>query len=143
MSTRNEHQKASDVFRESEFVFGQKVSFTEAFPQIADIKIEVKRSGRGVDEWNKISSYEMKRLPGEYIDCTNPLCYNGGFSIGSILRDMVGNKLTEKTENAICQGNEGSLKGRRVYRRCLNFFQIKVSIEYKNEEATEANSNIQ
>ena len=38
---RDTRQKASDVFRETNFVFGNKVSFVEAFPQIEDIEVEV------------------------------------------------------------------------------------------------------
>jgi len=37
MSKRDERQKASEVFNEADFVFAQKVSFDEAFPQIEDV----------------------------------------------------------------------------------------------------------
>jgi len=135
MSKRDRRQKASDVFRESEFVFVQKVSFEEAFPEIKDLTVEVEESGHGVSEWNRKRTYRKQYFPGEYIDCSNPLCYNGGFSIGSILREMVRNRQTELETSKLCQGNEGSPKGRRIYRKCMNFFKIKVSIKYR--EASE------
>ena len=135
MSKRDRRQKASDVFRESEFVFAQKVSFEEAFPEIEDLTVEVEESGHGVSEWNRKRTYRKQNFPGEYIDCSNPLCYNGGFSIGSILREMVRNRQTELETSKLCQGNEGSPKGRRIYRKCMNFFKIKVSIKYR--EASE------
>ncbi len=67
----------------------------------------------------------------EYVDCSNTLCYNGGCSIGIILHRMVREKQTEFETSELCQGNEASAKGRRIYRKCYNFFKIKVSIKYK------------
>ncbi len=134
MSKRDERQKASDVFRESNFVFAKKVGFDEAFPEIEDLTVEVEESGHGIYEWNHKRSYGKHNFPGEYIDFSNPLCYKGGFSIGSILREMVRNKQTELETLELCQGNEGSPKGRRIYRKCANFFKIKVSIEYKKSK---------
>jgi len=129
---KGDRKKASDVFRESNFVFSQKVSFEEAFPEIADLKVIVEESGHGVREWNRVRHYG-KNI-GEYIDCSNPLCYNGGFSLGSILREMVRKRETHREETAICQGYEGSPKGRRKYRDCMNFFKITVDIQYKPNE---------
>jgi len=31
----------------------------------------------------------------------------------------------------LCQGYEGSPKGKKYYKKCLNQFKIKVSIKYK------------
>ncbi|AKI97035.1 hypothetical protein [Kosmotoga pacifica] len=136
MSKRDRRQKASDVFRESKFLYSKKVSFEEAFPEIEDLTVEVEETGHGVSELNRKRTYRKQYFPGEYIDCSNPLCYNGGFSIGSILREMVKKRQTELETLKLCQGHEGSPKGRRIYRKCMNFFKVKVSIKYKeaNEE---------
>lgn len=72
---------------------------------------------------------------GEYINCINPLCYNGGFSLGALLRYMVANGTTELDDHKICQGHEGSPKGRRNYGPCSNAFRVKVKIEYSPEES--------
>lgn len=40
-----DRKKASDVFRESEFLFGKKVPFKEAFPEITDLEIRCKETG--------------------------------------------------------------------------------------------------
>jgi hypothetical protein len=133
MLKRNERRKASDVFRENHFLFGKKVSFDEAFPGIEDLTVEVEESGDDVINRNRKSIYRKQYFPGEYIDCSNPLCYDGGFSIGEILREMVRDKQTELEKSMLCQGNEGSPKGRRIYKKCMNFFNIKVSIKYKVE----------
>ncbi|MFW6116131.1 MAG: hypothetical protein ACOC6F_00250 [bacterium] len=128
MARRDKRQKASDVFNETEFVFGRKVGFDEAFPQIHDVVVEVRERGDGV----RRSTKRVYRKPhiGEYIDCSNPVCYNGGFPIGRILRQMVKNRQTELETTERCQGYEGSPKGRRRYRDCFNSFEVRVSIEY-------------
>lgn len=126
-------QKASDVFRNSNFVFSSKTdSFDKAFPGISNIKVEIERSGDDVNDWNRKMTYSKDRFPGEYIDCNNSLCYNGGFSIGEIIRNMTMNKETTHESSKMCQGNEGSAKGRRIYRRCYNSFKIKVNTQYAN-----------
>ena len=130
---KNKIQKAQDVFNSSNFVFSKKTSsFDEAFPEIADITINILENGEGVNQYNKERTYPKQYLPGEYINCSNNLCYNGGFSIGNIIRDMIRNEQTELEISKLCQGNEGSPKGRRIYRKCLNFFKIKIKLKYKN-----------
>jgi len=122
--------KASDVFQKTEYVFSQKASFEEAFPEIEDVSVEVEESGQGVHKgFNKLT-YKKKYI-GEYINCSNPLCYNGGFSIGGILREMIRNNKVDLETTESCQGYEGSPKGRRRYKPCWNFFKVKVHIKYR------------
>ncbi len=129
MSKPDKRQKASDVFNQTNFVFADKVSFDEAFPEIEDVVVEVKEPGNILRRESK--GIHRKPYLGEYIDCSNPLCHNGGFSIGTILREMVRDRQTELETYKICQGAEGSRKGRRKYRDCMNFLEIRVSIKYR------------
>ena len=124
--------KASDVFRDTHYAFSQKVKFEEAFPDIDDITVDVEEKGYGVYGESNKRRYTRQYLPGEYVDCSNPSCYNGGFSIGQVLRDMVKNKQTDAEMSQICQGYEGSPKGKRRYRSCINSFTIKAHIVYKS-----------
>jgi hypothetical protein len=130
MSGRD-RMKASDVFRETAYVFSKKVPFEEAFPEIKDFRIEVQTLSEGSKFVDYISVYTMQNKPGEYIDCRNPLCYNGGFSIGQILREMVRKKQSDYEGSALCQGYEGSPKGRRQYRSCTSHWKVKVHVNYK------------
>ena len=129
MGKRDDRQKASDVFRNANFVFAQKVPFAEAFPEIEDVRIEVEIGYALSGNLKRV--YSGQHLPGEYVDCDNALCYNGGFSIGEVLRDMVGKREGDREGSTICRGYEGSPKGRRKYRDCFNFFRYKVHIEYR------------
>jgi len=131
MSERDKRKKALDVFKEANLFLAKKSSFDEAFPQIEDLTVRVKEDGHGVRELRKDLLYTKRNLPGEYINCSNPRCYNGGFSIGRLLRDMIYSKQTEQEKYEICQGYEGSPKGRRNYGPCDNSFLIKISIKYK------------
>ena len=110
---RDDSKKASDVFRDTNYLFSRKVGFDEAFPEIDDLKVVIEECGQGIHEWNRVRHYAMNI--GEYINCSNSLCYNGGFSLDRILREMIRNRETHKNETAIWQGYEGSPKGRRKY----------------------------
>lgn len=135
MGHRDQRMKASDVFRESNPAFSKKVSFEEAFPEIADIVIKISENGKdvynleqGVSEY----TYGIHNFPGEFVDCSNFLCYNGGISIGSLIHEMYRDRVTEIETSKLCRGYEGSPKGRRKYGRCLNFFKVKISITYRD-----------
>ena len=138
MGERGRRDKASDVFGKSELVFSKKGAFGEAFPQIKDLTIEVRQTGKFRFGREQTRVYTKEHFPGEFVDCGNPLCYGGGFSVWNLLREMVGDRVVEKEATARCQGHEGSPKGRRKYRDCLNFFTVRAQITYT--EATEADS---
>lgn len=131
MSSRN-HQKASDVFRETDFLFGKTSSFERAFPNILELSVEVEEqnSNGSPIRTRRIDHRDMS----EYVDCSNRFCYNGGVSVGRIIRNMVGSKATRhETELLICQGYEGSPKGRRRYRSCLHAFRVVAEVKYRSE----------
>lgn len=134
MAQRDQRLKASDIFRNSMPVFGSKVPFAEAFPDITDIRIEVSESSLGGGRQHH-AVCTRDHLPGEYVDCSNPLCYRGGVSIGSILREMVRTRHMTAEVTRLCQSNEGSPKGRRIYRKCLHSFKIKVTLTYTEAAA--------
>jgi hypothetical protein len=128
--SRRERDKASDIFRKTDFVFSKKVSFEEAYPMIEDINIKVEHLGHyGVGEWNKVQHFKRT---GEYFDCTNSSCYGGGFSVGNLLRNMVGARGTHLEAHEFCKGYEGSPKGKRRYRSCTNSWNVTIDIKYKS-----------
>lgn len=128
MSKRDHRMKAQDVFSQSSFLFSEKTTFDKAFPDVAECIVEVEESGDGISGMNRKRTH---RNPGQYINCSNNLCYNGGFNISSHIYDMVSKRETFREDSAFCQGNEGSPKGRRIYRKCMNFFKFNITIKYK------------
>ncbi|OQA71765.1 MAG: hypothetical protein BWY33_01951 [Candidatus Dependentiae bacterium ADurb.Bin246] len=125
-----ERPKASEIFNDTDYVFSKKVGFEKAFPNIEDITVEVEETGEGV--YRGVNKYTYKKGDiGEFVDCSNSFCYGGGISIGSILREMVLKKETQFDGMRFCKGNEGSPKGKKIYRKCMNQFKVKVNIKYK------------
>ena len=133
-------KKASDIHRETHYVFSRKVHFKEAFPEIKSVKVRTEESGYSpIGMYFKEPSvrvYNESNL-GEYIDCSNRFCYGGGFSIGQILREIVDKRQTHYEGMRVCKGYEGSPKGRRRYRSCVNSWKVTVDIEYYTKEEME------
>lgn len=125
-----ERLKASDVFRETDYFISQKTTFEKVFPEIEDIRVTVEELRDFFTEGRK--RYYSKANASEYIDCSNPLCYNGGFSLGHLIRNMVMSHQTELETTEYCQGYEGSPKGRKRYGPCEHRFKVKIEIKYKD-----------
>lgn len=123
-------QKASDVFRETKFFLGEKTTFEKAFPEIEDIRVTVQEFKDAFTEGRK-RNYSKADV-SEYIDCSNRICYNGGFSLGQLIRNMVMSHKTELETTEYCQGYEGSPKGRKRYGSCDHRFKVKIEIKYKD-----------
>ena len=135
MSKLDERPKASEVFAHTNSLFSRKVPFEEAFPTIADFRVEVVgESADGVGEKER-SVFTRSNPCGEFVDCTNPLCYKGGVSIGQLLREMVRQGKTLLEDTAICRGYKGSPKGRRNYGKCLRSFKIRIEVTYQASAA--------
>lgn len=118
------------TFEKTKFVMSKKVLFKEAFPQIADIEATVTQPGRGLGGYDSSRTLTKTNPPGEYEDCNNPECCNGGVRIGEMLREMVENRQTQREFETFCPGYEGSPKGRRKYRRCGAEFKVRIKITY-------------
>lgn len=141
-------EKANDVNRKYQPLFGKRISFKEAFPSITEILIEVfEFEGylRPEDDTYKKNPnlirystnpryqfFDEDNFPGEYINCSETLCYNGGFNIAKIIRNMLSENLNFKEGDASCQGYLGSPKGRKKYKYCTHEFEYRIKIIFKN-----------
>lgn len=110
---------------ESTPLFGEKVSFAEAYPNIENILIEVEETGKGVDSSNRKRRYTKQYLPGEFIRCSSPVCRGPGFHLGFHLYNMVSEGNTEFQKTDLCKGCESPR------RNCPNTFNFKITIKYK------------
>ena len=124
-------QKASDVFQESKLFLGEKVRFSRAFPEIESLNVAVTEKSCGFEVKTRHYSGESA---GEYLDCSNRRCYGGGFQLGFILGEMNRNEESEKQFHFLCDGYEGSPKGRIRYGPCDHSFDVKVSVRYKSDK---------
>lgn len=130
MSKRERRQKASDVFANTNFLLGQKGSFAQAFPEIKALKVRYTEHGETGFRGEELRSLS-EDTAGEFIDCSNGRCYDGGFALADEIRFMISRRATSGEFFKTCRGNEASPKGRRVYGSCMNYFKGQIEIEYK------------
>jgi hypothetical protein len=130
--TIRKRQKASEVFANTNWAFRAPGTFEQAFPNISDCRIEVTFDGRNPLGGPDVRIYNRDNAR-EFIDCTNPLCYNGGFSLGDLLRRAESEGKTDVEDGYMfCQGYEGSPKGRRNYGPCGASVKVKGTIAYRS-----------
>lgn len=72
MSKREHRPKASEVFASSRSLFGSKVGFSEAIPEMKTMKATVTETGHVGYGGTRAHSY-TEVSAGEYIDCCNSL----------------------------------------------------------------------
>ncbi len=129
--------KASDVFWEQKHFFEPTDDFEKAFPQIADIEVCIEERGELGPFFDprhptNLSVYRRGNLGrlGEFVDCSNPRCYNGGFRFGDILRLLSYKREEEYEATEFCQGYEGSPKGRVKHGPCDNRFDLRIRLKF-------------
>ncbi len=118
------HRKLQPKASEQHYPFaGKAVSFGEAFPTIEHIRAEVEpKLGRTV--------VLTEATMDEFVNCANPGCYGGGVRVAEFVRKMVADGKKDDEGDALCIGYEGSATRRRG--DCLNFFQMRVHIDYRS-----------
>ncbi len=131
--SREKPESGMDYLKAHPPLFGGLASFAIAYPQIADVQLEIEAIGySGVASSNRVRRFSTPL--NEIVDCVNPCCVHGGFRIGAHLRQMVNDRLTVlQTEPVMCCGHEGSPKGKRVGRDCTNFFKASFKVSYHGE----------
>ena len=102
----------------------EKATFAKAFPEIEQCIVEVQETGHGVSGWiqDDVGRYTN---PGEYINCSNPVCYSGGIKLGQPIRDMVRARETEKEGSKLYQGSEGVSERAADLSEMHQFFQVQ------------------
>lgn len=124
---QDRRNKASDNFREATPMFSRKAPFAEAFPTVATARVDVTEH---TSSSSRLIAHMTEGEIGEYVDCTNPVCYGGGVSVGALLRSLVAADETHGEKIAGCKGYEGSPKGQRRIRDCLHSFTVTADLTY-------------
>ncbi len=123
--------KEQDKYQEHVPFFGKLVPFEDAFPELNDVSV-ISEQTYPTKLYNEKTTSHNGRTSN--IICKNPLCFNGRIELSSIIREMINNKEKFKEIKTMCHGSEGSPKGRRIYRTCINFITIKITLEYKQND---------
>jgi hypothetical protein len=67
----------------------------------------------------------------EHVDCNNPLCFNGGFSLGDVLREMVAGRQEDFIGTSFCTGQLGDPEDPGPHPSCDTRFEIEASIRFR------------
>jgi hypothetical protein len=135
MNKRDHRPKLTELFANTTSPFrGSRAPFSEVFPDFAQLEVVVAEQhflwGRRLER-----KYTLENPPGEDFDCSNQFCYGGGFSICDILRRVHRERLTQFETYVSCSGYEGSPKGRRKYKDCVQYTKVTVKAKYRRVEA--------
>lgn len=129
--------------RSNRFLVGLPTTFDEALPNLEDAVVEYYETGKlgpyGFDPLvgprDGYGTPLSVRSTGGLIRCSNPFCRRGGFEIDFDVHDMLSRKLVRKEFVKKCPGDEGSPKGRRIGRTCMNALHYRITLRYKPEHA--------
>jgi hypothetical protein len=113
---------------------GPALSFEEAFPDVEEVRVEVREFNGGIPEPVSALVYATGLiLPGEWVSCSNPFCRCEGqsISIGGILRKTIRERMTECETQRDCRGAEKVGRGPRE--PCNRWFRVNLRLRYKEQ----------
>ena len=72
-----------------------------------------------------------KEAVREYVDCNNPSCFEGGISLGNVLREMVAGRQEEFIGTSFCTGQEGDPEEPGLHPSCATRFEIEAVLRFR------------
>jgi len=111
-----------DIFRKNA-ESDEYVRFAEAFPEIAELSVDVDERGEGNEELG-LRRFHQGTVR-EFFNCSNHRCVGRGFRMGDLLRDMTRRRDTRRDVEVRCQSREESGGV------CANIFRVSVRIAYR------------
>jgi hypothetical protein len=105
-----------------------RVAIDGTLDHLEKIRISIREKGSNAEPFElRIIHKDAMR---EYVDCNNPLCFNGGFSLGDILREMVAGRQEDFIGTSFCTGQEGNPEEPGPHPSCATRFEIEASIRF-------------
>lgn len=104
------------------------------YPHLKRLTVSISGGPYGKTEERNGFSYgfdsEKHETLTRFQSCRQPLCVRGGFHIDHLIHkaiaEQIQNQATEGSASAGCSGSEGSPKGKKIYRECMNFATVRV-----------------
>jgi hypothetical protein len=94
------------------------------------IQIAVKEVGKNAEPFElRIIHKDAIR---EHVDCNNPACFNGGFSLGDVLRDMVRGRQEDFIGTNFCTGQEGDPEEEGPHPSCGTRYEVQAVLRFRN-----------
>jgi len=97
--------------------------------RVQSLRVTVTEKGRNAEPFPwRMNAREAVR---ERIPCHNPDCFDGGFSLGDVLRDMVRGQQAEYVGTCFCTGQEGDpeLPGPRP--SCATRYDVEAAVHFR------------
>ncbi len=119
---------------EEQPLFGTTSKFSQAYPEIKTLKITVAQDAAGYysrGNHRQSSTFNESNVRGK-LQCCNSACQRGGINLDSFIRRATRDRAAELSDSAVCCGDEGSPKGKREGKPCMNFFEITAEITYRD-----------
>ncbi len=96
---------------------------------VARISVRVQEKGR--QAWKDELLIGQRDAVREYIDCHNPLCQKGGFSLGDILREMIASRQPDYIGTCFCTGQEGDLEVPESLTSCQTRYDVQIELRLR------------
>jgi hypothetical protein len=93
---------------------------------LASLAISISEKGRNAEPFTvRMTAREAVR---ERIPCNNPDCFDGGFSLGDLLRELMRNGQADYIGTCFCTGQEGDpeMPGPRV--SCATRYSVEITL---------------
>lgn len=97
------------------------------FPGVKSLRVNLKQFGYEHEPKSDFTITEAFWLDRQ--TCENPMCYNGGLAIGSIIRAAISDRQAKVKDSKRCRGHEGN--SRRRGRDCMHVYTWEGIIEYE------------
>ena len=67
----------------------------------------------------------------EFVECNDPDCFNGGFSLGEVIREMVRGRQEEFIGTSFCVGQLGDPEELGPHPSCQSRFDVQATLRYR------------
>ncbi len=105
------------------------VAIDGTLDKLERVHISVKEVGRNAEPFElRVVHKDAVR---EFVECNNPDCFNGGFSLGNVLREMVLGRQEEFIGTNFCTGQEGDPEEMRPHPSCHTRFEVQATIRFR------------
>ena len=105
------------------------VAIDGTMDKIDKLRVFVEEIGRDAELFElRIVHKESVR---EHVDCSNPACFNGGISLGDVLREMVAGRQEDFIGTCFCTGQEGDPEEPGPHPSCATRFEIEATLHYR------------
>jgi len=93
------------------------------------IQVQIEEKGKRASPY--LMLWHQKEMIREMIPCSNALCFDGGFSLGDLLRELVNNQQHNFIGTNFCRGREGDPERGGPRPSCETRFLVEVKLSFR------------